>query len=151
MPFFKKLIAEGAGELPITDERMTRFWITLEQGVSFVMSCMELMRGGEIFVPKIPSMRITDMARCMAPNLPHKSVGIRVGEKLHEVMISEDDARSTVEFADRYAILAAFLEARHGCFQDLDAVQVKPGFCYASDTNENWLDGEDLQHIMGEY
>ena len=151
IPFFKKLIADGAGELPITDERMTRFWITLEQGVAFVMSCMELMRGGEIFVPKIPSMRITDMARCMAPELPHKTVGIRAGEKLHEVMISEDDARSTVELSDRYAILAGFLEARHGRFQDLGAVPVKPGFCYASDTNENWLSSDDLHRIMGDY
>ena len=148
IPFFKKLIDEGATELPITDERMTRFWITLEQGVAFVLSCMEMMRGGEIFVPKITSMRVTDMARCMAPALPHRNVGIRAGEKLHEVMISEDDARVTVELDDRYAILAPFLEARNQAYGAMGARPVAGEFRYASDTNTDWLSDEDLRRMI---
>ena len=89
LPFFKKLVEEGAKELPITDERMTRFFITLDSGVEFVLKSLERMHGGEIFVPKIPSMKITDLARCLAPHLPMKFIGIRPGEKLHEVMIPE--------------------------------------------------------------
>jgi UDP-N-acetylglucosamine 4,6-dehydratase/5-epimerase len=148
IPFFKKLIDEGASELPITDERMTRFWITLEQGVAFVLSCMALMGGGEIFVPKITSMRVTDMARCMAPDLPHRNVGIRAGEKLHEVMISEDDARGTVELHDRYAILAPFLEARNQAYEIMGAKPVTGDFRYASDTNPDWLSAEDLRRMI---
>lgn len=148
VPFFKKLIAEGASDLPITDARMTRFWITLEQGVSFVLSCLEMMQGGEIFVPKIASMKVTEMARCMAPDLPHRDVGIRAGEKLHEVMISEDDSRTTIEFADRYAILAPFLEARHGVHGNMGATPVPAGFRYASDTNVDWLGADDLRRMI---
>ena len=94
--------------LTITDERMTRFWITLTQGVQFVLSCLALTRGGDIFVPKIPSMRMTDLAKAMAPQLPHRIVGVRPGEKLHEVMVTEDDSRSTVELDDRYVIEPSF-------------------------------------------
>ena len=101
IPFFRKLIDEGADHLPITDERMTRFWITLEQGVNFVLSSLAMARGGEIFVPKIPSMSTIELARTMAPNLPTKIIGIRPGEKLHEVMISEDDSLHTWEMEDR--------------------------------------------------
>ncbi|MFO5234616.1 polysaccharide biosynthesis protein, partial [Salmonella enterica subsp. enterica serovar 1,4,[5],12:i:-] len=88
IPFFQKLIAEGADHLPITDPRMTRFWITLPQGVEFTLSSLAMMQGGEIFVPKIASMRVVDLATAMAPNLPQKIIGIRPGEKLHEVMIT---------------------------------------------------------------
>src|SRR5262249_46716333 len=95
VPVLRRMIDQGADSLPITDERMTRFWITLREGVDFVLSCLEMMRGGEIFVPKIPSMRITDLARTMAPTLPHKFIGIRPGEKLHETMVTEGDARNT--------------------------------------------------------
>ncbi len=108
VPLFRKLIAEGATALPITDERMTRFWITLERGVDFVVSCLQSMKGGEIFVPKIPSSTIVDLAKAMAPHLPIKVIGIRPGEKLHEVMITEDDARNTIDLADRYVIEPAF-------------------------------------------
>jgi UDP-N-acetylglucosamine 4,6-dehydratase len=148
IPFFKKLIAEGATDLPITDERMTRFWITLQQGVAFVLSCMEMMQGGEIFVPKIASMKVTEMARCMAPDLPHRTVGIRAGEKLHEVMISEDDSRTTIEFKDRYAILAPFLDGRHGAYEKMGGVPVAAEFRYASDTNSDWLGVEDLRRMV---
>src|SRR3546814_12154692 len=92
---FRKLIADVCDGLPITDADMTRFWITLQQGVVFVLSCLSLMKGGEIFVPKIPSMKINDLAKHMAPDLPQRIVGIRPGEKIHETLITEDDARST--------------------------------------------------------
>src|SRR5579862_435322 len=108
IPFFKKLVDEGADHLPVTDERMTRFWITLQQGVNFVITSFTVMRGGEIFVPKIPSMRIVDLAQCFAPDLPCRVVGIRPGEKLHEVMVTEDDSRLTLELGDRYVIEPAF-------------------------------------------
>src|SRR5579864_1490418 len=111
-PLFQRLIAKGAAELPITDVRMTRFWITLNEGVEFVLSSLGAMHGGEIFVPKIPSMKMTDLAEAMAPNLPIKVVGIRPGEKLHEMMISADDARTSVDMGDRYAIEPAFVEYR---------------------------------------
>jgi UDP-N-acetylglucosamine 4,6-dehydratase len=104
VPFFRKLIAAGSDHLPITDLRMTRFWITLHQGVDFVLKNFERMYGGEIFVPKIPSVRIVDLARAMAPELPHKVVGIRPGEKVHEVMCPADDSHLTLEFADHFVI-----------------------------------------------
>ena len=145
VPFFQKLIADGATELPITDERMTRFWITLRQGVDFVLSSMAMMEGGEIFVPKIPSMRIVDLARCMAPDLPHKLVGIRPGEKLHEVMIPEDDGRSTVEIEDRYVIQPAF---PWWSSRSNGAQAVPADFRYASDCNEEWLNGEGMLALL---
>ena len=104
VPYFKNLIDTGADYLPITHEHMTRFWITLDQGVDFVCKSFERMKGGEIFVPKIPSVRITDLAKAMAQNLPHKILGIRPGEKLHEVMCPRDDSHLTVEFADHYVV-----------------------------------------------
>lgn len=104
IPFFKKLISEGAKELPITDPRMTRFWITLQQGVDFVLKSFERMQGGEIFVPKIPSMRMVDLAEGMYPGQPHRYVGIRPGEKLHETMCPSDDSHLTLEFKDHYVI-----------------------------------------------
>jgi UDP-N-acetylglucosamine 4,6-dehydratase len=104
VPFFKKLIATGSDHLPITDARMTRFWITLQQGVDFVLRNFERMYGGEIFVPKIPSVKIVDLAHAMAPKLPHKIVGIRPGEKLHEVMCPADDSHLTLEFRDHFVI-----------------------------------------------
>jgi len=104
VPFFKKLISEKSDHLPITDERMTRFWITLDQGVEFVMKSFHRMQGGEIFVPKIPSVKITDLAKAMAPHLLHKVIGIRPGEKLHEVMCPADDSHLTLEFSDHYVI-----------------------------------------------
>lgn len=150
VPFFRKLVAEGADHLPITDERMTRFWITLQHGVEFVVSCFALMQGGEIFVPKIPSMRIVDLARVMAPHLPHKMVGIRPGEKLHEVMITEDDSRQTFELADRYVIEPAFTFWQHAPYERLDARPVADGFRYSSDGNTDWLDGERLARLLAE-
>jgi UDP-N-acetylglucosamine 4,6-dehydratase len=148
VPYFNRLIAQGAKELPITDERMTRFWITLEQGVSFVLSSLESMRGGEIFVPKIPSMRITDLAQTVAPDLPHVVVGIRPGEKLHEVMITTDDARNTVELSDRYVIEPALPFWETARDRHPGAKPVAPDFSYASDNNTEWLSSSGLAEIL---
>jgi UDP-N-acetylglucosamine 4,6-dehydratase len=148
IPLLRQLADQGAKEIPITDKRMTRFWITLDQGVAFVCSCLGMMRGGEIFVPKIPSMKIVDLAAAIAPGLKHKIVGIRPGEKLHEVMITSDDARATRDLGDRYVILPATL-----LWQDkarkLDGKPVADDFRYASDTNERWLTTAALLKLIG--
>ncbi|MDO8411595.1 MAG: UDP-N-acetylglucosamine 4,6-dehydratase (inverting) [Phenylobacterium sp.] len=146
-PLFQRLIARGATELPITDPRMTRFLITLNEGVDFVLSSLEVMRGGEIFVPKIPSAKITDLAEVLGPGLPHKMVGIRPGEKLHEMMISVDDARSTVDLGDRYAIEPAFVEYPRESFVGAYPL-VAEDFSYASDTNSEWLSGPPLLDLL---
>jgi UDP-N-acetylglucosamine 4,6-dehydratase len=142
VPFFQNLIKQGTDHLPITDERMTRFWITLQQGVDFVLSSLDTMSGGEIFIPKIPSMRITDLADCLGPGLPHKVVGIRPGEKLHEVMVAEEESRTTFEFDDRFVIQPIMR------FVDADAKPegkpVPEGFRYASDSNDWWLSEGEL-------
>lgn len=145
-PLFERLIAKGATELPITDPRMTRFLITLNEGVEFVLSSLAMMRGGEIFVPKIPSMKVVDMAAAMAPDLSTRVIGIRPGEKLHEMMISADDARSTVDLGDRYAIEPAFVDYTR---EPLQGGRLAEGFSYASDTNEEWLSGEALLAMLG--
>lgn len=150
VPLFDKMIAQRVDHLPITDERMTRFWITLQHGVDFVLSCFAMMLGGEIFVPKIPSMRITDLARTMAPDLPLKMVGIRPGEKLHEVMITEDDSRQTYELIDRFVIEPAFTFWQHAPYERLNAKPVTDGFRYASDSNNDWLSGERLRTLLEE-
>ena len=149
-PFFQKLVAEGASELPITDERMTRFWITLEQGVNFVLSSLEMMQGCEIFVPKIPSMKTTELAKAIAPHLPHKVVGIRPGEKLHETMVPEDDARSTVELHDRYVILPDAYGARRKHYLANGGTAAADGFSYASDRNPEGLDARGLQTLLAQ-
>lgn len=148
VPYFNRLIEQGAKELPITDERMTRFWITLEQGVAFVLSSLEIMRGGEIFVPKIPSMRIPDLAKTIAPNLSHTVVGIRPGEKLHEVMITTDDARNTVELPDRYIIEPALPFWETARDRHAAAKMVDPEFSYASNNNTEWLSSDELAAIL---
>ncbi|MEY4251025.1 MAG: hypothetical protein RJA87_2658 [Pseudomonadota bacterium] len=150
VPLFQKLLANGATELPITDDRMTRFWITLDQGVDFVLSSLDLMRGGEVFVPKIPSMKVTDLALAMAPGIGLKNIGIRPGEKLHEVMISGDDARVTAELSDRYVIEPAFVEyPRKPFLGDAGVSAVEDGFVYSSDNNSEWLKGKALLDLFG--
>lgn len=146
VPFFQSLIDNGAEFLPITDDRMTRFWITLEQGVDFVLSSFALMQGGEVFVPKIPSLRIVDIARFMAPNLPTQVIGIRPGEKLHEVMINEDDSRNTYDIGDRYVICPVFPFWKQDFVQD--GALVSEGFRYASDNNTEWLDEKGFQDMV---
>jgi len=150
VPFFRQLIDEGARELPITDPRMTRFWITLEQGVEFVISCFDMMVGGEIFVPKIPSMKVVDVAKAMAPDLPHKVVGIRPGEKLHEVMVPEDDARNAIELDDRFVIEPEFMYWSRAVRIIKGARDLPEGFSYSSDTNTDWLDAEGLRAMIAE-
>ena len=150
IPFFTRLIANGADHLPITDARMTRFWITLQQGVDFVSSSIAMMRGGEIFVPKIPSMRMTDLAACLAPDLPLREIGIRPGEKLHEVMVTDDDSRMTLELPDRFIIEPAFSFWHRETYLKSGAKSVAEGFRYASDTNDDWLDGDRLKQLMAE-
>lgn len=150
VPLFRQLASEGAKELPITDPRMTRFWITLRQGVNFVLSSLAMMQGGEIFVPKIPSTRITDLANALAPNVPTRIVGIRPGEKLHEVMITEDDARTTLDLPDRYVIEPALAFWRtNGCKTD-GAKPVPEGFSFTSETNAEWLDQAELESLLAE-
>jgi UDP-N-acetylglucosamine 4,6-dehydratase len=144
VPFFQKLVREGADHLPITDERMTRFWITLQQGVDFVLKGFERMRGGELFVPKIPSVRIVDLAQAMAPKLPHKMVGIRPGEKIHEVMCPADDSHLTLEFKDHYVIrpTITFTEADNSYSPNKVGETGSPadqGFEYNSGSNERFL------------
>jgi UDP-N-acetylglucosamine 4,6-dehydratase len=148
VPLFEDLVRKGSRRLPITDPRMTRFWITLDQGVAFVLSSLALMQGGEIFVPKIPSMKIIDLANSIAPKMKHEIVGIRPGEKLHEVMITEDDARMTVELKDRYAICPMIEGWKRTHLDKIGAKPVEDGFRYASDRNAEWLDATALADLI---
>jgi UDP-N-acetylglucosamine 4,6-dehydratase len=148
VPVFLKQRENSA--ITITDERMTRFWLSLEQGVRFVVRCIEQMHGGEVFVPKIPSMKLIDLARAIAPNVKIEVIGIRPGEKLHEVLISEDEARSTVELEDMFVVQPA--EAMW--FVHDWKSQGKPlpdGFRYASDTNPQWLDLEGIRKFIAPF
>lgn len=149
IPFFRRLKEQGAEIVPITDERMTRFWITLDQGVNFVLSSLEMMKGGEIFVPKIPSMKITDLANVVVPGAQHKVVGIRPGEKLHEIMVPFDDSRSTYELDDRYVIEPSFnFWDGEGAERYQKFSKVEDGFSYSSDNNKEWLSEEQLTELM---
>ena len=143
VPFFRKLMAEGSQSLPITDDRMTRFWITLQQGVDFVLKDFERMKGGEIFVPKIPSVKSTDLATAMAPTLPHRIVGIRPGEKLHEIMCPADDSHLTLEFDDHFVIQPTIRFAADSDFTTNHLGErgrlVDQGFEYHSGTNPHFL------------
>ena len=152
VPFFRKLMAEGARELPITDLRMTRFWITLEQGVAFVVRSLQRMHGGEVFVPKIPSARITDLAAAIAPGLATRVVGIRPGEKLHEIMCPSDDSHLTLEFEDHFVIRPTIqfsipldhIENRLG----ERGKPVAGGFEYNSGTNPWFLDVDEIARLV---
>ena len=147
VPFFLKQRSQGL--LPITDSRMTRFWITLQQGVDFVLASLERMEGQELFVPKIPSMNIMDLAEALAPGCPTKLVGIRPGEKLHESLITIDDARSTYEFPDYYTILPnPCMDGLPENFRVRSGVLCPEGFSYISNTNKQWLSVGDLRQIL---
>lgn len=152
VPFFKKLIDEGAHALPITDENMTRFWITLPQGVDFVLKSFQRMQGGELFVPKIPSSKITDLAQAIAPEAAMKIVGIRPGEKLHETMCPADDSHLTLEFHDHYVIQPCinFNEPVDYTINKLGEVgqPVFRGFEYSSGTNPHFLTVEEVQKLV---
>jgi UDP-N-acetylglucosamine 4,6-dehydratase/5-epimerase len=150
VPFFKKLISEGAGSLPITHKDMTRFWITLQEGVDFVLINFERMFGGEIFVPKIPSANITDLAESMAPLMQLQDIGIRPGEKLHEVMCPADDSHLTIEFNDHFVITPSirFVDAKNDFLIDATGETgrlVKQGFEYSSGSNPHFLTVKELQ------
>lgn len=151
VPFFRKLIADGATELPITDARMTRFWITLPEGVDFVIKAFERMYGGELFVPKIPSALITDLAKAVAPTLPHKIIGIRPGEKLHELMISRDDSLHTLEFDSHYVITPSirFINGSDYACNGLGekGKAVDEGFKYSSETNSWFLNTDEIRSL----
>lgn len=153
IPFFKKLMNEGATELPITDPRMTRFWITLPQGVEFVLDAFRRMHGAEVFVPKIPSMRILDLAEALHPGVKHRVVGIRPGEKLHEIMCPADDSHLTLEFPTFYLITPTTVNFAEGIDYMKSALgeQGKPvpqGFEYSSETNPDFLTPEQLRAIL---
>jgi len=152
VPLFNKMLAEGADHLPITDPRMTRFWISLQQGVDFVHKSFERMSGGEIFVPMIPSVRIPDLAAAMAPNLPIKVIGIRPGEKLHEIMCPTDDSHLTLRFHDHFVIKPTIKFFR----KDVDYVTnqigecgepVPDGFEYNSGRNDHFLDVAEIKEF----
>lgn len=151
IPFFKKMIEDGAKELPITDTRMTRFWITLPEGVDMVLKSFKRMHGGEIFVPKIPSAYITDLAKAMAPDLPIKVIGIRPGEKLHEIMCPVDNAHQTIEFSDHYVICPAITfvsESNYKINANGESAQsVKLDFEYSSGTNPHFLSLPQLKEL----
>lgn len=151
VPFFKKLVTEGAKELPITDTRMTRFWLKLEDGVEFVLKNFQRMQGGEIFIPKIPSMRIMDLAKAIAPNLPTKIIGIRPGEKLHEVMCPADLYYETLDFEDHFVIMPStrFLKEIDYTTNALGEKgrPVPDGFEYNSGTNSQFLTVEQLREM----
>lgn len=138
------------GKLTITDERMTRFWLTLDQGVRFVIRCVEAMHGGEVFVPKIPSTRIVDLARVIAPQATLNVIGIRPGEKLHEVLIHEDEARSTIELKDMFVVQPSEALWFGHDWQDKGR-RLVDGFRYASDTNDQWLSIEQIQDLVTEF
>lgn len=156
IPYFQRLVAQGVTELPITDERMTRFWISLEAGVDFVLKCFTRMQGGEIFVPKLPSVRICDLATALAPQLKTRLIGIRPGEKLHEVMCPADESYLTYAFDDHYVIRPAIL------FGDKDhdftrnalgetGTPVSTGFEYHSGTNTHFLSIAELRDFIAQY
>jgi UDP-N-acetylglucosamine 4,6-dehydratase len=152
VPLFKKLATEKAAALPITDENMTRFWITLTQGVNFVLKAFERMQGGEIFIPKIPSSRIVDLATAIAPELPQKIVGIRPGEKVHETMCPADDSHLTWEFADHYVVAPSisFSEPVNYAVNKLGETgrPVEKGFEYNSGTNPHFLTVDELRELL---
>lgn len=148
IPFFRRLLSEGARELPITDERMTRFWISLEQGVAFVLSSLAIMQGGEIFVPKIPSTDLVTLVSALDHTATHRVVGIRPGEKLHEVMVSEDDARSTVDLGDRFVIQPAYKSWDGIQNSGLDGETVADGFVYSSNQNNETIDTNELRELL---
>ncbi len=150
IPFFKKQIASGADHLTITDERMTRFGITLQKGVDFVLDSFEMMQGGEVYVHKIPSMKMTELATAMAPDLPQKIIGIRPGEKLHEVMVPLDDGRTTLDYKDRYVIEPQFAFWDRENYTLNGAKAVPEDFYYASDNNTEWLDNATLLSLLKE-
>jgi UDP-N-acetylglucosamine 4,6-dehydratase len=146
IPFWKQLTAEGK-PLPITDLRMTRFWISIEQAVKFVIDSLEMMKGGELYVPRIPSMRIVDLAAAVAPEAELEEIGMRPGEKLHEEMISADDSRRTLIMKDRYVVTPVVAEWG---YVEPDGQKMPEGKAYQSNTNELWMTQDDIKRFLQE-
>lgn len=151
IPFFAELIRHGAEELPVTDERMTRFWMTLDKAVRLVMMALEQMTGGETFIYKNPSYKVTDICEAMSPGIKIKIVGIREGEKIHEVMITKDDSRHAYDYGDYYIVYPEFEWFDFEKSFKPGGVKVKDGFKYSSEKNEEWLSVNDIQQLMKEY
>lgn len=153
VPFFKKLIASGSRELPITDDKMTRFWITQEEAIVFVVKSLQRMQGGEIFIPKIPSIRIIELAKAMAPKLAQKIVGIRPGEKLHEVMCPNEDSINTIEFSDHFVITPSITFVVKADYKKNNlgehGTPVQQGFEYNSANNPHFIEPEELTRLYG--
>lgn len=148
VPAFQRQIPEG--RLRITDERMTRFWITLEQAVKLVLAAHDLASGGEIFVPKLPSMRVVDLAEAMAPGLPRETIGIRPGEKLHELLLTDDESRHALDIGDHYVVIPEhpwWVQDPHW----LEGKPIEDGFVFASHTNDRWLGVEELAALLPEH
>jgi UDP-N-acetylglucosamine 4,6-dehydratase len=153
VPFFKKLIANGSKELPVTDEKMTRFWITQDDAIVFVVKALARMQGGEIFIPKIPSIRIVELAKAMAPQLSQKIIGIRPGEKLHEVMCPTEDSGNTLEFTDHFVIAPAIQFVVSADYRTNKLGEtgkpVQQGFEYNSANNPHFLEPAELERLYG--
>jgi len=147
IPVFLK--QKNKEKLTITDERMTRFWITLDQGISFVIRCIEQMQGGEVFVPKIPSMKVVDIAKVIAPDAELEAIGIRPGEKLHEVLIHEDEARLTIELEDMFVVQPSEALWFGHAWQDIGQ-PLPDGFRFASDSNSDWLTIDQIKEIVSQ-
>lgn len=141
IPLYRRLLAEGSASLPVTDARMSRFWLTAQEGADFVLSSLVRMKGSEIFVPRLPSMRVSDMASTLAPCLPHHVVGMRPGEKIHEVMLTEDEVPYTLDQGDRFAVLTDLVP---------EGSRLPEGFRYSSETNSDWLTPEALLRLLEE-
>ena len=146
IPFWKALAAEGK-PLPITDLRMTRFWISIDQAVKFVLDSLEMMQAGELYVPRIPSMRIVDLAAAVAPNAELEEVGMRPGEKLHEEMISADDSRRTIVMKDRYVVTPVVAEWG---YIEPEGQKMSEGQAYQSNSNDLWMSQEDISKFLKE-
>src|SRR3989338_5232097 len=148
LPLFQNFKRQGIKEFPLTDERMTRFWINLEQGVELVIKALEEAEGGEIFIPKIPSMKITDLAKAIEPECTFRFIGIRPGEKIHETLISEDESRQTKDFGDVYVILSSFFNSDALSEKYDHSPNVPDRFIYSSDNNSKWLTVKQLQKMF---
>jgi len=144
IPFFQEIAAQGKS-LPITDLRMTRFWISIESAVKFVMDSLDIMTGGELYVPKIPSMKITDLARAVAPDAKLEEIGMRPGEKLHEEMISADDSRRTIILENRYVVTPVVAEWG---YKQPKGTMMREGLAYRSDTNDLWMSESDIKNFI---
>ena len=158
LPYFKSLIEKKVKSLPVTDKRMTRFWITLDQGVSFVLNSIDKMRGGELFVPKTPSIKIIDLVKALDEKIKYHIVGIRPGEKLHEVLCPEESARDTIEFKDHYVIRPFPIDSRALTKEKINKYKinqnkevgkfVKENFIYSSDTNSHFLNIKEIKKLI---